>query len=187
MIKLILSNLIDLGTITAVNVKDFPPYIMAISHEYALQRVDIEEFVRDERAFITNIQKLEELGEQITTTPPLLIPMDHQQIFGNLSAVLELHMDALEVIEMNAVSTDFANQRWHDIFRKWQGGAIRDKYITFLALQEINQMILQTALKKHQQYEGDRASSLLIPILKLITSPAERLAQYERFIKVNLN
>jgi len=173
-VELKLARLTSIGVIEPVNEQTLQSSVPISA------RLIIDEFLGKEQTYIYELQTLSRLGDEIEKYN-FLSPGERKAIFADIPKLIEAHLNFLAIVELNAVVTG-ALQRWEEAFHQ-----IRDVasiYASVIGSEESSKACIRSALKRCQQYVGDRADSLLTPILRLLVLPAERLGNYNPFLMV---
>ena len=179
-VELKLARLTSVGLIKPVDAQTLP-FTTTQSLLPAPMRLIIEEFLGKEQAYISELQTLSHLGDEIERYN-FLSPGENKAIFADIPRLIEAHLNFLGIVELNAVVTG-ACQRWEEAFLQIRNvGGI---YASVVGSEESSKACIRSALQRCQQYVGDRASSLLTPTLRLLVLPAERLGNYKPFLQVS--
>ncbi|KAH8650456.1 CDC24 calponin-domain-containing protein [Ilyonectria robusta] len=176
LVRLLLARLDEAGLIQAV-LFEFTPQVFTAEPSPAGLAVD--EFLRDERLYLTRLEILLETAEQIISSGTL--PVDTvKQMFAPVGPLVDVQRKFLIKAEM-LVRKPYLRQTWLSGFQEWSQQS-SGYYAALITAEKESKSTLRTALSSAENHGERRA--VLNNALAVLGLPSRQLEKYEAFLLV---
>lgn len=164
----------------AVNL-DSITQISQLSQIPALLAVD--EFLRDERFYLTRLENLLEIADKIKAADALPIESTWR-FFAPVRPLVDLQRRFLIKAEVTA-QRQFPLQTWHSPFVEWSQQS-KELYSAVISDEKDFKAVLRAALPSADNTDEDR-KSLILGALAVLGLPSHRLDRYMALLQVQSN
>ncbi|KAH7176269.1 ras family-domain-containing protein [Dactylonectria macrodidyma] len=174
LVRLLLARLAKAGLIQTVLFESTPQISTA---EPSPAGLAVDEFLRDERLYLTRLEILLETSKQIISYGTLPVNTV-KQMFAPVGPLVDVQRKFLIKAEM-LVRKPYLRQTWLSVFQEWSQQS-SGYYAALITAEKESKSTLRTALSSVENHDERRA--VLDDALAVLGLPSQQLEKYEAFL-----